>query len=90
MVSWGVVPRSHQPIPNLDGGRATGQLTDERDFLITSHNRALASGAATAFTAQNPNGPRGLLIAYRDELANPTPPPQPQPLLCNPKPLQPP
>jgi peptidoglycan hydrolase-like protein with peptidoglycan-binding domain len=59
------------------GYPATGQLTEyERGFLMTSYNRALAGGAATNVAiAQNPNGPRGLLIAYRDELANPTPPP---------------
>ncbi|MFV0360604.1 peptidoglycan-binding domain-containing protein [Tropicimonas sp.] len=53
------------------GYSPTGQLTQyERDFLLTSHNRALAGGPATAQQiAANPMGPRGLLIAYRDQLA---------------------
>ncbi|MCT4553858.1 MAG: peptidoglycan-binding protein [Pelagimonas sp.] len=51
------------------GYAATGQLTQfERDFLINSYQRAQAGGATTAqMIASNPQGVRGLLIAYRDE-----------------------
>ncbi|MBE9640632.1 peptidoglycan-binding domain-containing protein [Salipiger mangrovisoli] len=54
------------------GYAATGQLTDyERDFLIGSYHRAQAGGPATArLIAQNPQGVRGLLIAFRDEQMN--------------------
>lgn len=53
------------------GYTPTGQLTQfEKDFLLTSHNRALAGGPATAqMIASNPMGTRGLLITYRDQLA---------------------
>ncbi|WP_068113588.1 peptidoglycan-binding domain-containing protein [Tropicimonas marinistellae] len=53
------------------GYAATGQLTQyEKDFLLTSHSRALAGGPATSqMIAANPMGPRGLLITYRDQLA---------------------
>lgn len=49
---------------------ATGQLTQyEKDFLLSSHNRALAGGYATnQMIASNPMGSRGLLIAYRDQM----------------------
>jgi hypothetical protein len=58
------------------GYPVTGQLTQyERDFLHTSYNRALAGGAATNIAiAQNPQGPRGLLVAYRDQLVAPAAP----------------
>ena len=53
------------------GYPATGQLTPyERDFLVTSYHRAIAGGVATnQLIAANPQGTRGLLIAYRDQLA---------------------
>ena len=53
------------------GYPATGQLTEyERQFLVTSYNRAIVGGAATAqMIAQNPYGARGLLYTYRDEAA---------------------
>ncbi|MFD0982462.1 peptidoglycan-binding domain-containing protein [Tropicimonas aquimaris] len=53
------------------GYPATGQLTQyEKDFLLTSHNRALAGGPTTnQLIAANPMGPKGLLITYRDQLA---------------------
>ncbi|RYH08137.1 peptidoglycan-binding domain-containing protein [Tropicimonas sp. IMCC6043] len=49
----------------------TGQLTQyEKDFLLTSHNRALAGGPATnQMIAANPMGTRGLLLVYRDQAA---------------------
>ncbi len=49
----------------------TGQLSDyERSFLVTSYQRALAGGALTQQQiAANGQGPRGLLLAYRDEAA---------------------
>ncbi|MFW2545082.1 peptidoglycan-binding domain-containing protein [Primorskyibacter sp. 2E107] len=48
---------------------ATGQLTEfERNFLVSSYQRAQAGGATTAqMIAQDPQGVRGLLITYRDE-----------------------
>lgn len=51
------------------GYPATGNLTPyERDFLVTSYQRALAGGAATAqMIAQNPMGVRGLLTTFRDQ-----------------------
>ncbi len=53
------------------GYAATGQLTQfEKDFLLTSYNRALAGGAATnQLIATNPQGSRGLLLQYRDQQA---------------------
>lgn len=53
------------------GYPATGYLTDfERQFLTTSYARAQAGGANTlSLIAQNPNGARGLLLNYRDQLA---------------------
>ncbi|MEE9428230.1 MAG: peptidoglycan-binding domain-containing protein [Paracoccaceae bacterium] len=52
------------------GFPVTGQLTViERDFLVNSYERAIIGGAATAqLLASSPNGPRGLLTAYRNEL----------------------
>lgn len=51
------------------GYPVTGQLTPfERDFLLTSYRRAQAGGPVTQQQmAQNPMGPRGVLIAYRDQ-----------------------
>lgn len=51
------------------GYPATGQLTPyERDFLITSYQRAIAGGAVTAqMIAADPMGAKGLLITFRDE-----------------------
>ncbi|WP_425100455.1 peptidoglycan-binding domain-containing protein [Tropicibacter sp. S64] len=53
----------------LMGYVPTGQLTPfERNFLITSYQRASAGGATTAtLIAQNPRGVQGLLLDYRDE-----------------------
>jgi len=53
------------------GYPVTGYLTEfERDFLLNSYNRAVAGGAATAqLIAANPQGARGLLLTYRDEMA---------------------
>lgn len=58
------------------GYPVTGQLTQyEQDFLHTSYNRALAGGAATNIAiAQNPQGARGLLVTFRDQLAVPVAP----------------
>jgi hypothetical protein len=57
---------------SLLGYAPTGQLSQfERDFLISSYYRAQAGGPATAqLVASNPQGVRGLLIAYRDEKLN--------------------
>ncbi|MCA0997668.1 peptidoglycan-binding domain-containing protein [Alloyangia pacifica] len=54
------------------GYTPTGQLTQyERDFLVSSYRRAQAGGPATAQqVASNPQGVRGLLIAYRDGQVN--------------------
>lgn len=51
------------------GYPVTGQLSPfERNFLLTSYQRAQAGGYATQQEiARNPMGPRGLLIAYRDQ-----------------------
>ncbi len=53
------------------GYPVTGYLTDyEKNFLISSHNRALAGGYATnQQIASNPMGTRGLLLTYRDQAA---------------------
>ncbi|MEX5726922.1 peptidoglycan hydrolase-like protein with peptidoglycan-binding domain [Rhodovulum iodosum] len=53
------------------GYPATGQLTQyERDFLITSYHRAIAGGQATSqMIAAHPQGPRGLLKTYQQQLA---------------------
>lgn len=65
----------------------TGQLSDfERDFLVTSYQRAMAGGPVTAqLVATNPMGTRGLLHHFRDEMlgtrAAATPAPQPAPEL---------
>ncbi|PTX56344.1 putative peptidoglycan binding protein [Litoreibacter ponti] len=78
--------RSRAAISNYQvhmGYPATGQLTDyEKNFLLQSHNRALAGGAATnQAIAASPTGPRGLLITYRNEAAGivPTAPAAPVP-----------
>jgi peptidoglycan hydrolase-like protein with peptidoglycan-binding domain len=49
----------------------TGQLTQyQKDFLLTSYHRAIAGGAITnQQIAQHPQGPRGLLLNYRDQAA---------------------
>ncbi len=51
------------------GYPATGQLTPyERDFLVTSYQRAMAGGAHTAqMIATNPMGTKGLLTTFRDQ-----------------------
>ncbi len=50
---------------------ATGRLNEwERQYLITSYQRAQSGGAATTqLISQNGQGTRGLLHAYRDEAA---------------------
>lgn len=60
------------------GYPVTGQLSEwEKDFLLNSYDRAQAGGAATMQQiAANPQGPRGLLHMYRDQMAGvaqPTP-----------------
>lgn len=49
----------------------TGHLTTfEKDFLLQSHGRALAGGPNTShLIATLPDGTRGLLLHYRDEMA---------------------
>ncbi len=51
------------------GYPATGTLTQfERDFLLTSYQRAIAGGATTAqLIATNPMGAKGLLTMFRDQ-----------------------
>lgn len=51
------------------GYPVTGQLSPfERNFLLTSYRRAQAGGPVTQQQmAQNPMGPRGVLIVYRDQ-----------------------
>ena len=53
------------------GYPATGNLTVwEKDFLLNSYDRAQAGGAATMqLIAANPQGPRGLLHVYRNQMA---------------------
>lgn len=50
------------------GYPATGQLTQyERDFLVSSHQRAQIGGPHVIKAMQGPQGVRGLLITWRDE-----------------------
>lgn len=50
------------------GFPATGQLTPyERDFLVTSYNRAQIGGPQVIKAMQSGNGVRGLLHTWRDE-----------------------
>ncbi len=53
------------------GYPVTGYLTEyEKNFLLSSHSRALAGGYATnQQIATNPMGSRGLLLTYRDQAA---------------------
>ncbi|MDE4097308.1 peptidoglycan-binding domain-containing protein [Phaeobacter gallaeciensis] len=52
------------------GFPATGQLTAyERDFLVSSYNRAQIGGPQVIKAMQGPNGVRGLLHTWRDEAA---------------------
>lgn len=52
------------------GFPATGQLTSyERDFLVSSYNRAQVGGPQVIKAMQGPNGVRGLLHTWRDEAA---------------------
>lgn len=53
------------------GYAGSGQLTEyEQSFLLASYDRAIAGGMATTqLIASMPQGPRGLLLAYRDEAA---------------------
>ena len=57
------------------GYPATGQLTPfEQNLLITSYNRAQAGGyTVNQQIAQNPDGTRGLLKVYRQEMAGGVP-----------------
>ena len=59
------------------GDPATGDLSDfQRTLLVNGYNRAIAGGSATMQqAAANPMGTRGLLIAYRDEMAGVNQPP---------------
>lgn len=59
------------------GYPATGDLTEfQRTLLVNGYNRAIAGGSATMQqAAANPMGTRGLLIAYRDEMAGVNQPP---------------
>ena len=46
----------------------TGRLTQyERDFLVSSYNRALVGGPQVIKAMQSPNGVRNVLIVWRDE-----------------------
>jgi peptidoglycan hydrolase-like protein with peptidoglycan-binding domain len=50
------------------GYPATGRLTQyERDFLVSSHQRAQIGGPQVIKAMQGPQGVRGLLITWRDE-----------------------
>ncbi|WP_328586531.1 peptidoglycan-binding domain-containing protein [Tritonibacter multivorans] len=50
------------------GFPATGRLTQyERDFLVSSYNRALVGGPQVIKAMQSPNGVRNVLIVWRDE-----------------------
>ena len=50
------------------GYPATGRLTQyERDFLVSSYNRALVGGPQVVKAMQGPNGVRTVLIVWRDE-----------------------
>jgi len=51
------------------GFPTTGNLTEfEKNFLLTSYNRAIAGGHTTLqLASQNEDGMRGLLLVYRDE-----------------------
>ena len=50
------------------GYPGTGRLTQyERDFLVSSHQRAQLGGPQVIKAMQGPQGVRGLLITYRDE-----------------------
>ncbi|THH37427.1 peptidoglycan-binding protein [Aliishimia ponticola] len=53
------------------GYPVTGHLSQyEKDFLLNSHARAQAGGILTSQQiAANPQGPRGLLHVYRDQIA---------------------
>lgn len=52
------------------GFPATGQLTPyERDFLVSSYNRAQIGGPQVIKAMQGPQGVRGLLRTWRDEAA---------------------
>lgn len=52
------------------GYAGTGQLSEfERSFLVNAYHRAMAGGQVTAqMVASNPQGTRGLLLQYRDEM----------------------
>ncbi|THD75618.1 peptidoglycan-binding protein [Thalassobius vesicularis] len=63
--------RSRQAVANYQafmGYPATGQLTQyERDFLVSSYNRAQIGGPQVIKAMQGPQGVRGVLIVWRDE-----------------------
>lgn len=65
-------PRSRAAIAEYQitmGWPGTGQLNDfERDILVSSYYRAQAGGASTAsLIASNPQGVKGVLIAWKNE-----------------------
>ncbi len=65
-------PRSRAAIAEYQitmGWPGTGQLNDfERDILVSSYYRAQAGGASTAsLIATNPQGVKGVLIAWKNE-----------------------
>lgn len=65
-------PRSRAAIAEYQitmGFPGTGQLNDfERDILVSSYYRAQAGGATTAsLIASNPQGAKGVLIAWKNE-----------------------
>lgn len=65
-------PRSRAAIAEYQvtmGWPGTGQLNDfERDVLVSSYYRAQAGGASTAaLIAANPQGAKGVLIAWKNE-----------------------
>ncbi len=65
-------PKSRSAIAEYQatmGFPGTGQLNDfERDVLVSSYYRAQSGGATTAtLMATNPRGPKGVLIAWKDE-----------------------
>lgn len=67
-------PRSRAAISGYQdflGLTATGTLTDiGRDHLVSSYDRALADPTAAAHViAASPHGVKGLLVAYRDDMA---------------------
>ncbi|WP_415920074.1 peptidoglycan-binding domain-containing protein [Tateyamaria sp. SN6-1] len=73
------------------GYPATGQLTPfEQNLLISSYNRAQAGGyAVTQQIAQTPDGTRGLLKVYRQEMAGTATAPAGATIVVAPQPVAP-